>query len=212
MVRSVGTTGVGMDLEDEGDEAVIDVGAHVTNIVVHAGGTTRFVRILPSGGRDITLAIARGLGVEDDVAERLKRGERSSRRRMPRTNPRSPAERSAQSRCSGPRASWTRSVPRWSSIRRSRRAPGSARVVITGGGSKLDGFLDLLRERIPVQVESGPGVPTGAVRSCRCRAEALTEAEPLLAVADRPRDPREGFVSQVNLLPPDILERRSGAA
>ena len=36
MVRSVGTTGVGMDLEDEGDEAVIDIGAHVTNIVVHA--------------------------------------------------------------------------------------------------------------------------------------------------------------------------------
>ena len=36
MVRSVGTTGVGMDLEDDGDEAVIDIGAHVTNIVVHA--------------------------------------------------------------------------------------------------------------------------------------------------------------------------------
>ncbi|HSH33952.1 MAG TPA: pilus assembly protein PilM, partial [Actinomycetota bacterium] len=52
MVRSVGTTGVGMDLEDEGDEAVIDIGAHVTNIVVHARGTVRFVRILPSGGRD----------------------------------------------------------------------------------------------------------------------------------------------------------------
>ena len=75
MVRSVGTTGVGMDLEDDGDEAVIDIGAHVTNIVVHAGGTVRFVRILPSGGRDITLAIARGIGVDDDVAERLKRGE-----------------------------------------------------------------------------------------------------------------------------------------
>ena len=70
MVRSVGTTGVGMDLEDEGDEAVIDIGAHVTNIVVHARGTVRFVRILPSGGRDVTLAIARGIGVDDDVAER----------------------------------------------------------------------------------------------------------------------------------------------
>ena len=43
-----------MDLEDAGDEAVVDVGAHVTNIVVHARGTTRFVRFLPSGGRDIT--------------------------------------------------------------------------------------------------------------------------------------------------------------
>ena len=62
IVRAVGSTDAGMDLEDEGDEAVIDIGAHVTNIVVHASGTTRFVRILPSGGRDVTLAIARASG------------------------------------------------------------------------------------------------------------------------------------------------------
>ena len=30
-----------------------------------------------------------------------------------------------------------------------------ARVLVTGGGSKLDGFLDLLRQRIPVQVDPG---------------------------------------------------------
>ena len=34
----------------------ISVGAHVTNICVHDRGLTRFVRILPSGGRDVTLA------------------------------------------------------------------------------------------------------------------------------------------------------------
>ena len=75
MVRAVGATGAGMELERSGGEAVVDVGAHVTNIVVHAAGETRFVRILPSGGRDITVAIARGLTVDDEVAERLKRGE-----------------------------------------------------------------------------------------------------------------------------------------
>jgi type IV pilus assembly protein PilM len=75
LVRAIGTSDAGMDLEETGDEAVIDIGAHVTNIVVHARGIPRFVRILPSGGRDITNAIARGLEVEDDVAEQLKRGE-----------------------------------------------------------------------------------------------------------------------------------------
>jgi type IV pilus assembly protein PilM len=75
LVRAVGATGAGMELESTGGEAVVDVGAHVTNIVVHAAGETRFVRILPSGGRDVTVAIARGLSVEDEVAERLKRGE-----------------------------------------------------------------------------------------------------------------------------------------
>ena len=38
-----------------------DVGSHVTNIIVHDRGTTRFVRVLPSGGRDVTLAIARAI-------------------------------------------------------------------------------------------------------------------------------------------------------
>ena len=84
LVRSVGTTGVGMDLEEEGDEAVIDIGAHVTNIVVHARGTVRFVRILPSGGRDVTIAIARGVGVDDEVAERIKRGEHVEFEEAPR--------------------------------------------------------------------------------------------------------------------------------
>ena len=36
LVRAVGAGDAGMDLEEGGDEAVIDVGAHVTNICVHA--------------------------------------------------------------------------------------------------------------------------------------------------------------------------------
>src|SRR6266545_624576 len=74
LVRAVGTVEA-LNLETPGDEAVVDVGAHVTNISVHDRGVARFVRILPTGGRDITLAIARGLGLDDEVAERLKRGE-----------------------------------------------------------------------------------------------------------------------------------------
>jgi type IV pilus assembly protein PilM len=119
LVRAIGTPDVAMDLEEGGEEAVIDIGSHVTNIVVHARGTTRFVRILPSGGRDITIAIARAAGVEDDVAERLKRGEEVDD--MP-----SPG-RSATSRSSAPQPSSTRSDPRSSSTRRKRATRGSAR-------------------------------------------------------------------------------------
>src|ERR671922_51297 len=63
LVRSVGAVGAGMELEERGGEAIVDVGAHVTNIVVHSAGETRFVRILPSGGRDVTNAIARAPSV-----------------------------------------------------------------------------------------------------------------------------------------------------
>jgi type IV pilus assembly protein PilM len=195
MVRSVGTTGVGMDLEDEGDEAVIDIGAHVTNIVVHARGTVRFVRILPSGGRDVTLAIARGIGVEDDVAERLKRGEDVELETPPRVDQEGSHEEGADEVAQAPDLSRVREIAmqRASSfvdeIRSSlefytAQAQGAriARVLVTGGGSKLEGFLELLRQRIPVEVEAGQ-VFQHARSQLSLSDEALAEAEPVLAVA-----------------------------
>jgi type IV pilus assembly protein PilM len=208
MVRSVGTTGVGMDLEDEGDEAVIDIGAHVTNIVVHARGTVRFVRILPSGGRDVTLAIARGTGVDDEVAERLKRGEPVDIQEIEAGGP-SSAEPSGQEADEGDGqpgdgGAASTSVPDVRQVREiamqrassfvdeirsslefyTAQAQGAriARVLVTGGGSKLDGFLDLLRQRIPVQVAPGQ-VFQHARSQLSLSEEALAEAEPVLAVA-----------------------------
>jgi type IV pilus assembly protein PilM len=201
LVRSIGTTGIGMDLEDEGDEAVIDVGAHITNIVVHAGGTVRFVRILPSGGRDVTLAIARGAGVEDEIAERLKRGEDVELEQPGEDVGRDVA---AEGENEEPRAGGPHEAPDFGRVREiamqragsfvdeirsslefyTAQAQGAriARVLVTGGGSKLEGFLDLLRQRIPVQVEIGR-VFQHARSQLSLSEEALAEAEPVLAVA-----------------------------
>jgi type IV pilus assembly protein PilM len=172
LVRAVGTSDDGMDLE--GDEAVVDIGAHVTNICVHARGITRFVRILPSGGRDVTLAIARSLGVEDDVAERLKKGESVL------GAPPSETVRSAAMSRAGSFVDEIRSSLEFYTA----QAQGAriARVLITGGGSKLDGLLDLLRGRIPVPVERGQ-VFSRAVPKLDLDERALNEAEPVLAVA-----------------------------
>jgi type IV pilus assembly protein PilM len=173
LVRAVGMF-EGLDLDVQGDEAVVDVGAHVTNICVHDRGLTRFVRILPSGGRDVTLAIARGLGIEDDPAERLKRGE---------TVEGGPSLEDAQ------RVAMQRAGAFVDEIRSSlefytAQVPGAkiGRVVVTGGGSKLRGFLDLLQERIPVRVERGRVFER--VRSqLGMSLDEQNEAEPLLAVA-----------------------------
>ena len=189
MVRSVGTTGVGMDLEDEGDEAVIDIGAHVTNIVVHARGTVRFVRILPSGGRDVTLAIARGIGVEDDVAERLKRGEDVELETPPRVDQEGgevaePPDTGRVKEIAMQRAASFVDEIRSSLEFYTAQAQGAriARVLVTGGGSKLEGFLELLRQRIPVEVGAGQ-VFQHARSQLSLSDEALAEAEPVLAVA-----------------------------
>jgi type IV pilus assembly protein PilM len=175
LVRAVGATGAGMELEDKGGEGVVDVGAHVTNIVVHAGGETRFVRILPSGGRDITMAIARALSIEDEVAERLKRGEAVDEVDI---RPERVHEIAIQ------RATQFVDEIRSSLEFYTAQSQGARidRLLVSGGGSKLEGFLEILRQRIPVSVE--PGRVFSRVGSQLSLSEdAQAEAEPVLATA-----------------------------
>jgi type IV pilus assembly protein PilM len=55
-------------------EAVVDIGAGVTNIVIHSDSKIRFTRILPTfGGDEFTQAVASALEVSRDEAETLKR-------------------------------------------------------------------------------------------------------------------------------------------
>jgi type IV pilus assembly protein PilM len=175
LVRAVGASGAGMELESTGGEAVVDIGAHVTNIVVHATGETRFVRILPSGGRDITVAIARGLSVEDAVAERLKRGEAVE---GVDATPEQALEIAMQ------RATKFVDEIRSSLEFYTAQTQGARidRVLVSGGGSKLEGFIQILRQRMPVTVE--PGRVFSRVGSQLSLSEdAQTEAEPVLATA-----------------------------
>jgi type IV pilus assembly protein PilM len=67
-VRSFG------DRASTGAQAIVDIGAGVTNIVVHKDGKIRFTRILPAfGGEEFTKAVVDALGVTRDEAEMLKR-------------------------------------------------------------------------------------------------------------------------------------------
>jgi Tfp pilus assembly PilM family ATPase len=244
VVRAVGGGDEGLDLETPGDEAVIDVGAHVTSICVHDRGTTRFVRMLPSGGRDITLAVAGGLGVADDVAERLKRGDLSEDEFEP-----ADAGVTAEAGGSAPGAREASEIPaappvetappagtagddlergdRFADLAerpQAHTAPpaegavspdpekvrdlalaraGSfvdevrsslefyaaqvpsariGRVLVVGGGSRLDGFVELLQERIPVPVDRGR-LFERVKSELDLSAEAAVEAEAVLPVA-----------------------------
>ncbi|TMK59538.1 MAG: type IV pilus assembly protein PilM [Actinobacteria bacterium] len=196
LVRAVGTPDVSMDLEEGGEEAIIDIGAHVTNIVVHDRGDTRFVRILPSGGRDVTTAIARAAGVDDVVAERLKRGEEVDE--LDASAPPGPtdgSEGATPEAGAPPRPQQVRQVALQRAaafvdeIRSSlefytaqAREARIARVLVTGGGSKLEGLIDLMRQRIPVPVDPGrvfQHVPSELEES----EEALASAEPFFAVS-----------------------------
>jgi type IV pilus assembly protein PilM len=176
IVRSVGSIdGLGLDPAHDGDEALVDIGADVTSICVHAWGIPRFVRILPSGGRQITNAIAQAVQVPEEEAERLKRANGSE-------PDRSKAELVT-------RAAANRAAAFADEIRSSlefclAQMPGSkiGRVLVTGGGSKLHGLGRVLEDHLPAEVVQGH--PFHRVSGeLDLAPEALAEAEPLLAVA-----------------------------
>lgn len=60
------------DIGGQGAEAVIDIGAAVTKILVHENGEVQFVRILMVGGDTITEALAEELEIPFEEAEALK--------------------------------------------------------------------------------------------------------------------------------------------
>lgn len=212
VIRAVGTGDEGLDLDPSGDEAIIDIGAQVTSICVHDRGVPRFVRMLPSGGRDITLALAAGLGVTDEMAERLKRGEPAEPQigGVPLPPPAlSPAERHAEGIPNLPSPGQTeaerrsplpsaeeirdlalaRAVSFVDEVRSSlefytAQMPNAqiGRVLVVGGGSRLDGLLELLQERLPVPVDRGR-LFERVKSEIELSAEATVEAEALLSVA-----------------------------
>ncbi len=70
LVRSIFglETGVGNPLQ-----AIVDIGASITQVVIARAGTAHFVRLLPRGGDDFTAALRDGLDLDAESAEELKR-------------------------------------------------------------------------------------------------------------------------------------------
>jgi len=217
VTRAVGAGDDGLDLDSSGDEAIIDIGAQVTSICVHDRGVTRFVRMLPSGGRDITLALAAGLSVDEDVAERLKRGESIEAPTQVEPSAGGPAIELPPPADSLPvdgppvdtlpveaprvvpaalpdptevrQLALTRAGSFVDEVRSSlefytAQMPNAqiGRVLVVGGGSRLDGLLELLQERLPVPVDRGR-LFERAKSEIELSAEASAEAEAVLSVA-----------------------------
>jgi type IV pilus assembly protein PilM len=217
VIRAVGTGDEGLDLDSSGDEAIVDIGAQVTSICVHDRGVTRFVRMLPSGGRDITLALASGLSVDEDVAERLKRGEPietptqvepsagepaielpppadslpvdgppvdtlpvEAPRGVPAALPDATEVRQLALTRAGSFVDEVRSSLEFYTAQMPNAQIG--RVLVVGGGSRLDGLLELLQERLPVPVDRGR-LFERAKSEIELSAEASAEAEAVLSVA-----------------------------
>jgi type IV pilus assembly protein PilM len=177
IVRSIGSIDEPSDSSAAtGDEAIVDIGADVTSICIHAWGVPRFVRILPSGGRMVTTAVAKSMGVEAGDAERMKRGHLAPEEEHMAGGASAAAADTATSFADDIQSSLEFYLT---------KMPGShiARVLLSGGGSRLDGLDTLLQERLP-DTEVGRGRAFHRVHAdLDLDPEAMADVEPLLAVA-----------------------------
>ncbi|MDP9101914.1 MAG: type IV pilus assembly protein PilM [Actinomycetota bacterium] len=175
VLRSLVTPESGLGSLDA--EAIVDVGASVTNIVVHQGGVPRFVRILLMGGADITDAVAERLGVPVDQAESVKQS--TGLARVAGSGDLHPANRAIESTGSA----FVEEVR--SSLDYYLAQPGSARVgriVLSGGGSRLDGLVDRLATATRLPVEAARPMSLLKIGKTGLTEEQLTYVEPMVTV------------------------------
>jgi type IV pilus assembly protein PilM len=161
-----------------GAEAIIDIGAKVTNIVIHQNGVPRFVRILLMGGDNITDAVSERLGVPFDQAVGVKqqlgmatvRGEVSSEHPAARV-----IETAASSFIEEVRGSLDYYLAQ----------PASTplqRVMISGGGARLAGLGQRLAAATRLPVEAGAATAALRIGKTGLSDDQLSYVEPQIAV------------------------------
>jgi type IV pilus assembly protein PilM len=187
-------------------EAVVDIGADVVTVVVHAGGVPRYVRIIPGlGGASITQAVQETYQWGWEDAERTKvyvglpgHASLDESQRQATTGPVDgfdhPAQKAILSSASGlvGEISTTLDFFRASAAEAATEEQPQTdveRVVLSGSGARLAGLRELLEERLgkPVSHFDVRPVLKGA-RTSKLTADeesALTVAAGLCAGASR---------------------------
>jgi type IV pilus assembly protein PilM len=158
---------------EEGAEALVDVGARVTSMVVHDNGVLRFVRILLMGGEDVTATLERVLELDRDAAERTKLTASAGGEVDPEAGD-LVAQRLEV---------FVEEVRGSLDFYRSQQdATPLGRVVVSGGGSLLGPLVERLQAVTGVPVERGRTLAGIRVGRLGLDAEALAELEPTIAV------------------------------
>ena len=171
LVRSVGRR-----VSDNGGgvEAIVSVGGGVTVVVVHQLGIPRFVRILGSGGRLVTDAIARDLELTQDQAEAVKRQDE-----------RAPSDLAQRARGAMARPISDLVEQIRGSLDYYRTQPDAMRllrVTLTGGGSLTPGLADQLVDTVGVPVDLARPREHIAVGDIGFPEDQLPNLDPFLPV------------------------------
>jgi type IV pilus assembly protein PilM len=156
-----------------GSEAIVDVGAGITNIIIHHNGEPRFVRILQVGGDDATNALAEALGIDFEEAEAAKLdlgrgvGTDETRRIL---------DRQVDLLIEEIRGSLDYYLSQEES------EPVSS-VILTGGGSLTSGLQPKLEKTLKTQVSQGAPLSQVNLAKSGLTQEQVAQVEPVAAAA-----------------------------
>ena len=156
-----------------GAEAVVDVGAGVTSILVHHNGEARFVRILLVGGDDATNALATDLGIAFEDAEAMKldlgRGVGSPQ-----------AQQILQGRVAALVEEIRGSLDYYSSQEDSEQISS---IIMTGGGSLTPGLVSSVEQMVRIQVRRATPLSQMNFSKSGLTQEQITQVEPVASAA-----------------------------
>jgi type IV pilus assembly protein PilM len=155
-------------------EALIDIGARVTNIVIHSAGVPRFVRILLVGGQDVTDAVSEQLGVPLPQAEIMKQqvghpGFDEELAHVARTVAATSQDFVTEIRGSLDYYAASNGSP-------------VERILVTGGGSRLEGILERLAAATRLPVHGGDPMAHLRIGKTGLDHAQLSFVKPLAAV------------------------------
>jgi type IV pilus assembly protein PilM len=156
-----------------GSEAVVDIGAGVTNIIIHHNGEPQFVRILVVGGDEVTSALAEELGVTFEEAEAMKMD-------LGRGMSSNGADKALARRVDDLVREIQGSIDYYLSQEDSE--PVSS-VVVTGGGSLTPGLLQRLEATLGTHVRMATPLSEMNVSKSGLTHEQAAQVEPVAAAA-----------------------------
>jgi type IV pilus assembly protein PilM len=190
---------VDSDQPSEEPEAIVSVGAGLTVVVVHQEGRPQFVRTVGMGGSEATAAIAAALDLPQADAEaiKLRLGDGSAQAQA--------AEYAVQSTIQALVGEIRSSVQYFASLQG--RAP-IVRVLITGGGSLLRGFIPQLQAQVRIPVQAVSPLSRLNVSALDLSPEQAAAIDPVLAAPIGLGLPgANSAVRNFNLVPPEVLQR-----